>query len=58
MYPVLMCLGLNIGMYYFNTCMTVITVRIDDELKRLMDKIGINWSEFIRNASREKLREI
>ncbi len=37
--------------------MTVITVRIDEELKRLMDEIGINWSEFIRNAIRERIME-
>ena len=37
--------------------MTVITVRIDEELKRLMDEIDINWSEFIRNAIREKIIE-
>jgi len=37
--------------------MTVITVRIDEKLKRLMDEIGINWSEFIRNAIRERVME-
>jgi len=32
-----------------NTCMPVISVRVDDELKRKMDKYRyINWSEVIR----------
>lgn len=37
--------------------MTVITVRIDDETKRMMNEIKINWSEFIRNAIRDRIRE-
>ncbi|MDK2464242.1 MAG: hypothetical protein QI223_05665 [Candidatus Korarchaeota archaeon] len=37
--------------------MTVITVRIDEETKRLMERIRINWSEFIRNAIRSKIAE-
>jgi len=37
--------------------MTVITVRIDEELKRRMKEIKINWSEFIRNAIANKIEE-
>ncbi len=37
--------------------MTVITVRIDDETKRMMEHIRINWSEFIRSAIRSKIME-
>ncbi|KYH36578.1 MAG: hypothetical protein AYL29_012520 [Candidatus Bathyarchaeota archaeon B24] len=37
--------------------MTVITVRIDEETKRMMKEIKINWSEFIRNAIRSKVME-
>lgn len=37
--------------------MTVITVRIDEETKKMMSKIRINWSEFIRNAIRSKVIE-
>ncbi len=37
--------------------MTVITVRIDEETKRMMERIRINWSEFIRNAIRSKIAE-
>jgi len=39
------------------TVMTVITVRIDEETKRMMDEIRINWSEFIRNAIKNKIME-
>ena len=37
--------------------MAVITVRIDEETKRLMKQIKINWSEFIRNAIKDKIEE-
>ena len=37
--------------------MTVITVRIDEETKKMMKEIKINWSEFIRNAIRTKVME-
>jgi len=38
--------------------MPIISVRIDEELRRKMKKLGyINWSEFIRNAIREKIKE-
>lgn len=30
--------------------MGTITVRVDDDLKRRMKRVKINWSEFIRNA--------
>ena len=40
-----------------NTCMTVITVRIDEETKKMMDKININWSEAIRQAIRRTIEE-
>lgn len=42
---------------FCNTCMPVITVRIDEETKRLMEQVKINWSEFIRNAIRNKVME-
>lgn len=35
----------------------VITVRIDEETKRMMDGIDINWSEVIRRAIRERIEE-
>ena len=37
--------------------MTVITVRIDEETKRMMDEIKINWSEFIRSAIKSRIME-
>jgi Arc/MetJ-type ribon-helix-helix transcriptional regulator len=37
--------------------MTVITVRINEEIKKMMNKININWSEFIREAIRNKIEE-
>ncbi len=37
--------------------MAVITVRVDDETKRMMEQVGINWSEFIREAIKKKLSE-
>ncbi|MHA1791118.1 MAG: hypothetical protein ACTSVI_00650 [Promethearchaeota archaeon] len=36
--------------------MGMISVRVDDELKKLMEKIPyINWSEIIRKAIRDKI---
>jgi|GEM_PF-306171 len=40
-----------------NTCMAVITVRIDEETKKMMKEIKVNWSDFIRNAIRMKVQE-
>jgi|Deesub1362B_J571_1020462.scaffolds.fasta_scaffold14410_2 Arc/MetJ-type ribon-helix-helix transcriptional regulator len=37
--------------------MTVITVRIDKKTRKLMKELGINWSEFLRNAIRRKIEE-
>jgi len=37
--------------------MPVITVRIDEETRRMMEKVKINWSEFIRSAIRSKVME-
>jgi len=37
--------------------MTVFSVRIDEETRRLMKKVKINWSEFIRNAIRNRVME-
>ncbi len=37
--------------------MPVITVRIDDETKRMMRAVQMNWSEFIRDAIRAKATE-
>ena len=38
--------------------MSVICVRIPKELKEEMRKIDINWSEYIRDSIKEKIREI
>jgi len=37
--------------------MTVFTVRIDEETKRLMSGIDVNWSEVIRSAIRRRIEE-
>ena len=38
--------------------MPIITVRVDEETKRMMDRLRhINWSEVIRRAIRKKIRE-
>jgi len=37
--------------------MTVFSVRIDEETRKLMEKVKINWSEFIRNAIRRRVME-
>jgi len=37
--------------------MTVFSVRRDEETRKLMEKIKINWSEFIRNAIRNRVME-
>jgi hypothetical protein len=37
--------------------MTIITVRIDDETRRMMREVKVNWSDFIRNAIRRKVEE-
>jgi len=37
--------------------MTVITVRVDEETKKMMESLEINWSEFIRQTVRERVRE-
>jgi len=35
--------------------MSTITIRIDEDLKRKMNTIKINWSEYIREAIRHKI---
>ena len=35
--------------------MRTITVKVDEELKRKMDSIDINWSEYIREAIRQRI---
>lgn len=35
--------------------MRTITIRIDDELKKRMEKLKINWSEYIRDAIRRRV---
>jgi hypothetical protein len=45
------------NIYTVMTCMTVITVRIDDETKDEMDKVDVNWSEVIRGAIRRRIDE-
>ncbi|MEM2906088.1 MAG: hypothetical protein QW587_10225 [Candidatus Bathyarchaeia archaeon] len=37
--------------------MTVITVRVDEETKRMMRSIDVNWSEVIRHAIRRRIEE-
>lgn len=37
--------------------MTIITVRVDGETKRMMKEVKINWSDFIRDAIRNKIDE-
>jgi Arc/MetJ-type ribon-helix-helix transcriptional regulator len=37
--------------------MAVITVRVDNETRRMMKEIKINWSEFIREAITRKIEE-
>jgi hypothetical protein len=37
--------------------MTVITVRVDEETKKMMESLEINWSEFIRQTVRKRIRE-
>ena len=32
-----------------------ITIRVDDELRKKMREIKINWSEYIRNAIRRRI---
>ena len=42
---------------YSITCMTVFSVRIDEETKKLMERVKINWSEFVRNAIKNRVME-
>jgi len=35
--------------------MAVFSVRRDEETRKLMEKVKINWSEFIRNAIRNRV---
>jgi hypothetical protein len=37
--------------------MAVITVRVDEELKKMMKEIKVNWSSFIRNAMETRIEE-
>jgi Arc/MetJ-type ribon-helix-helix transcriptional regulator len=37
--------------------MAIITVRVDEETKRMMKQVKVNWSDFIRNAIKSKLEE-
>ena len=37
--------------------MAIITVRIDEETKKLMKQVRVNWSEFIRSAIRGRIDE-
>ena len=40
---------------YFGDAMAIITVRVDENLKKMMSKIKINWSEYIREAIRRRI---
>jgi len=37
--------------------MTIITVRVGEEIKKMMEEVKINWSIFIRNAIKTKVEE-
>jgi len=39
------------------TCMTVITIRVDEETKAKMDSVDVNWSEVIRSAIKRRIEE-
>jgi len=32
-----------------------VTIKLDEELKQKMRKVKINWSDFVRNAIRQKI---
>ncbi|RLI76577.1 hypothetical protein DRP04_12520 [Archaeoglobales archaeon] len=34
----------------------IISIRIPENLKKEMESVDINWSEFVRNAIEEKIR--
>jgi len=36
---------------------SVVTVKVPEELKRKMKQIEVNWSEYIRSAIQKKLEE-
>jgi predicted DNA-binding protein len=36
---------------------TVITVKVPKEMKERMDKLEVNWSEYIRKSIEEKIRQ-
>jgi len=36
---------------------SVVTVKVSNELKRKMKQIKVNWSEYIRDAIRRKVEE-
>lgn len=35
--------------------MRTVTIRVDDELKRKMEAVKINWSEYLRDAIRWRI---
>lgn len=37
--------------------MAIITVRVDEETKRMMKQVRVNWSDFIRSAIKSKIEE-
>jgi len=37
--------------------MAIITVRVDEKLRKMMREVKVNWSEFIRNAIENKIVE-
>jgi len=37
--------------------MAIITVRVGEEIKKMMEEVKINWSIFIRNAIKTKVEE-
>ncbi len=37
--------------------MSIFTVRIDEKTKRMMKEVKINWSDFVRDAIRNRIAE-
>ena len=40
---------------YFGDALATITVKVDENLKKMMRKVKINWSEYIREAIRHRI---
>jgi len=40
---------------YFGDVMGTVTVKVDEKLKKMMGRVKINWSEYIREAIRRRV---